>query len=106
VKFTALLLLLTVPALPQMRVVQLPSKSPLVTFRIVFTVGSEADPDGKPGLAALTAHMLADSGTRDLTYKQVEDELFPMAATLNVQVDKEMTTFFGSTHVDNLAEYY
>jgi zinc protease len=36
----------------------------------------------------------------------VEDALFPMAASLNVQVDKEMTAFTGSTHVDNLAEYY
>ena len=30
----------------EMRVVALPSKSPLVTFRIVFTAGSAADPRG------------------------------------------------------------
>ena len=34
----------------------LPGKSPLVTFRIVFTTGSAADPADKPGLANLTAH--------------------------------------------------
>ena len=50
--------------------------------------------------------MLAEGGTKDLTYKQIEDALFPMAASVNVQVDKEMTTFVGETHVDNLAAYY
>jgi zinc protease len=101
-----LALLLASTAAAQFRVVQFPSKSPLVTFRIVFTTGAAADPADKPGLAALTANLIADSGTRDLTYKQVEDALFPMAASLDVQVDKEMTAFTGSTHVDNLAAYY
>src|SRR5262249_10939117 len=32
--------------------------------------------------------------------------LFPMAASFSSQVDKEMTTFSGVTHADNLAEYY
>src|SRR5439155_11045231 len=31
---------------------------------------------------------------------------FPMAAGLGVQVDKEMTSFTGSTHVENLDAYY
>ena len=89
-----------------MRTVAMPGKSPLVTFRIVFTTGSAADPADKPGLAYLTAQMIADGGTKDLTYKQVADALFPMAAGVSAQVDKEMTTFGGATHVDNLAEYY
>ena len=59
-------------------------------------------PADKPGLAYLTAQMLADGGTKDLTYKQVVDALFPMAAGVSAQVDKEMTTFAGATHVDNL----
>jgi zinc protease len=100
------LLLLASAAFAQIRVVQFPSKSPLVTLRIVFTTGAASDPPGKAGLAALTANVLAGSGTRDLTYKQVEEALFPMAASLGVQVDKEMTVFTGSTHVDNLADYY
>ena len=85
-----------------MRTVALPGKSPLVTFRIVFTTGSAADPADKPGLAYLTAQMIADGGTKDLTYKQIVDALFPMAAGVSAQVDKEMTTFSGATHVDNL----
>jgi zinc protease len=86
--------------------VTLPGKSPLVTFRIVFTTGSAKDPADRPGLAYLTAQIIADGGTKDLTYKQVTDALFPMASGMNAQVDKEMTTFSGATHVDNLAEYY
>lgn len=102
--FIFLLLACCAPA--QIRTVALPGKSPLVTFRIVFTTGSASDPADKPGLAYLTAMMLADGGTRDMTYKQVVDALFPMAATVSVQVDKEMCTFSGATHVDNLDAYY
>jgi zinc protease len=106
VKFIIPFLLLAALAPAQMRVAQLPGKSPLVTFRFVFTTGSIADPDDKPGLAYLTAAMLAEGGSRSMTYRQIVDAMFPMAASLSAQVDKEMSTFSGSTHVDNLAEYY
>jgi zinc protease len=105
-KILSALLLLATAASAQIRVVQLPGKSPLVTFRIVFTTGAAADPADKPGLAALTAMMLAEGGTKDLTYKQIADAMFPMAASFNAQVDKEMTAFIGETHADNLAAYY
>ena len=86
--------------------VALPSRSPLVTLRIVFTTGAALDPPDKPGLAHLTAHMIADGGTSAMTYQQVADALYPMASGLSFQVDKEMTTFSGATHVDNLDAYY
>ena len=79
-RWPCLLLLAGVLRRAQMRTVALPGKSPLVTFRIVFTTGAAADPADKPGLAYLTAQMLADGGTKDLTYKQVVDAMFPMAA--------------------------
>src|SRR5262245_53226933 len=93
-------------ATAQIRAVHLPGNSPHVTFRFVFTTGAAADPAEKPGLAALTAMMIADGGTKDLTYKQIADAMFPMAAYFGSQVDKEMTTFVGETHVDNLPAYY
>jgi zinc protease len=105
-KTLASILLLAAAAGAQIRVVQLPGKSPLVTFRLVFTVGSAADPVDKPGLAELTASMIAEGGTKEMTYKQISDAMFPMAASFGVQVDKEMTAFIGETHVDNLAAYY
>jgi zinc protease len=106
VKRLAALLLFAWPAAAQMRVMALPTNSPLVAFRIVFTAGSAADPPSKPGLAYLTAMMLSDGSTKSLTYRQIEDALFPMAASFSAQVDKEMSTFIGETHVDNLEDYY
>jgi len=50
--------------------------------------------------------MLAGGGTKDLTYKQVVDAMFPMAAALGSQTDQEMTVFSGTTHLDNLPAYY
>ncbi|HWE49807.1 MAG TPA: pitrilysin family protein [Bryobacteraceae bacterium] len=105
------------------RMVTLPGKSPLITLRFVFTTGAASDPapgfgmapstgkmpagsEGKPGVAHLTGEMLAGGGTKDLTYKQVTDALYPMASSINVYSDKEMTTFIGATHVDNLDKFY
>jgi len=102
----AILLLLATSAGAQMRTLEMPGKSPLVTFRIVFTTGSAADPAGQEGIAALTAQMISDSGTKELSYQKVTEALFPMAAGVSAQVDKEMTTFSGATHVDNLDAYY
>jgi zinc protease len=106
VKKALLMILAAGAACAQMRVVPMPSKSPVVTFRVVFTTGPASDPADKPGVASLTAAMLSDGGTKDLTYKQVVDAMFPMAASVSSQVDKEMTVFSGATHVDNLDAYY
>jgi zinc protease len=90
----------------QMRVVAQPGKSPLVTFRIVFLTGAASDPADKPGVASLTASMLSQGGTKDLTYKEILDAMFPMATSVESQVDKEMTVFAATTHVDNLEAFY
>ncbi len=88
------------------RVVALPGKSPLVTFRIVFTTGAASDPVGEPGLANLTCELLANGGTKRMTYKQIVDALFPMAVTVHSYADKQMMTFTAETHVDNLDKFY
>jgi len=108
-KWTVLLLVaqaFSLCLMAQMRTVALPGKSPVVTLRLVFTMGSAQDPPDKPGLARLTAEMLSGGGTKDLTHDQIVDALFPMAASVGSQVDQEMTTFSGATHVDNLEAYY
>jgi len=83
-----------------------PSSSPLISVRIQFTTGSIADPVGKEGAANLTAAMIAQGGSKRLTNKQITELFNPMATSFGGQVDKEMTTFVGQTHVDNLAKYY
>jgi len=83
-----------------------PNRSPLVTFRILFMTGAAFDPKGKEGVASLTAAMLAKGGSRTRSYEQIVEEMYPMATSFGWQVDKEMTVFSGTTHVDNLDRYY
>ena len=82
------------------------AESPLVDFRIVFNAGSASDPAGKEGAAALTAAMLSGAGSRERTYQEVVEALFPMASSISARVDKEMTVFTGTTHAENLDAYY
>ena len=84
----------------------LPSESPLVAFRILLRTGAASDPEGKEGVAALTAAMLSMAGTKEKTYDEIVEALFPMASSVSAQVDKEMTVFVGTTHVENLEAYY
>jgi zinc protease len=86
--------------------VLLPSRSPLVTFRLMFMTGAADDPAGKEGVAALTAAMLAQGGSRGMTYEQITKAFYPMAAGFGSQTDKEMTVFTGTVHSDNLDRYY
>ncbi len=83
-----------------------PGASPIVNMRIVFHAGSALDPLGKEGLANLTAAMITRGGSKDMKYAEIQKALFPMAAGFNSQVDKEMTVFYGTTHVDNLDAWY
>jgi zinc protease len=84
----------------------LPSRSPLVSIRVQFLTGAMDDPAGKEGVASLTAAMLASGGTKTQTYEQIVEQFYPMATGFGSQVDKEMTTFSGTTHRDNLEKYY
>lgn len=80
--------------------------NPLVHIRILVKVGSANDPTGKEGLANLTFGLLAGSGTRTRTFKEITDAFYPMAAGVAVRVDKEMSVFSGTVHRDNLDRYY
>lgn len=89
------------------RKVLLPSPgSSLVALRVLVETGAAYDPEGKQGLASLTATTIAEGGTRELTYSQVIEALYPTAATISVTVDKEVTVFSGTVHRDKLAEFY
>ncbi|NOX87439.1 MAG: insulinase family protein [Calditrichaeota bacterium] len=87
--------------------VLLPVKDdPTVSFRLVFKVGSAFDPKGKEGLAALTATLLTNGGTKKHSYEEILRMLYPMAASVSSQVDKEMTVIYGRVHKDNLNAFY
>jgi zinc protease len=83
-----------------------PTQSPLVSFRLMFMTGAASDPAGKEGVAALTAALLSEGGSRAMPYEEITEAFYPMAAGFGSQVDKEMTVFSGTTHVDNLEKYY
>ena len=88
------------------KIVQLPvSSDPTISFRIWFKVGSQNDPEGKEGLAAMTAAMITDGSTELNSYDQILEKLYPMAAGYNSSVDKEMTVITGRIHGDNLEDY-
>jgi len=92
---------------PGVQMVQLPVKNdPTISFRILFKVGSQNDPTGKEGLAALTAALIAEGSTQKHSFEEITEMLYPMASSINSQVDKEMTVIYGRTHIDNLEEFY
>jgi zinc protease len=89
------------------RLITLPEpESPFIAFNIWVRTGSQDDPPGKEGLAALTATLMAGGGTRSRSYEQIMEALYPMAAGYGQNVDREMTTFIGRVHRDNLEAYY
>ncbi|MGD2216549.1 MAG: pitrilysin family protein [Gemmatimonadales bacterium] len=81
-------------------------ESPFIAFNIWVQVGSQNDPAGKEGIAALTANLLSDGSTTVDSYDAILEKLYPMAAGYGYNVDKEMTVFRGRIHRDNLDEYY
>ncbi|MDX1501864.1 MAG: pitrilysin family protein [Thermoanaerobaculia bacterium] len=87
-------------------VVTLPSPdSPLVAIRLMFRVGSIHDPAGKEGLSALTALMVGEAGSEAREYSELIDALYPMAASIQVSSDREVTVIRGEVHREKLAEY-
>ncbi len=74
---------------------------PQVVVKLAFLAGSAHDPKGKEGLAALTASMIAEAGSRAMRIDEIRMALFPVAGSFGVQTDKEMTTFTAVIHRDN-----
>ncbi len=89
------------------KMVLLPVKEdPTISIRLLFKVGSQDDPAGKEGLAALTASMITEAASQQNSYAQIVEKLYPLAANINNQVDKEMTVIYGRVYKDKLDDYY
>ncbi len=87
-------------------IVALPAPThPAVTLRIVFRAGSVDDPPGKEGLTALTAELMAEGGTVRRSAAELHQVLYPLAAEVDVAVDREMTVFSGRVHRDEFATF-
>jgi zinc protease len=79
---------------------------PNVSFRLWFKAGSQDDPPGKEGLAALTAALVEEGGSAERSYEEILEALFPLAASYRVSVDKEMTVVSGIAHRDTVDAFY
>jgi zinc protease len=96
----------TAPLSSGITLLELPaSQSAIVNLELRFRSGAIDDPRGKAGLTYLTARVMAEGGTQALSAKQLLEALFPLAAELDVRVDKELTTFIARVHKDNLAKF-
>lgn len=91
---------LTLTAAPAIPVLLQRSPLPQLTIKMLFAAGSAHDPAGKEGLASLTAAMIAEAGSKAMSIEDINAALYPMAAALRWQVDKEMTVFTASVHRD------
>ncbi|MDJ0698291.1 MAG: pitrilysin family protein [Woeseiaceae bacterium] len=80
--------------------------SPLVDVSFIIHAGSGFDPQGKKGLAAMTAAMVSDGGSQALSIEAINEAMYPIAAGFNAQIDKEMTRLSGQVHKDNLDTWY
>jgi zinc protease len=78
---------------------------PQLRIKLLFDIGSAYDPKGKEGLAALTAAMIAEAGSKSLRIDEINKALYPIAGSFTAQVDKEMTTFSMSVHRDNWTQF-
>jgi zinc protease len=77
-----------------------------VIVKLRFNNGSICDPIGKEGLTHFTADLLTQGGTDKLTFSEIQDFIYPMAASYSALVDKEVTTFTFQVHVDFLDKFF
>jgi zinc protease len=93
------------PAGGALKVIAVPSQLPQLGVKLLFRAGSAHDPPGKEGLSALAGSMIAEAGSRALRVDEIRKALYPLAGSIDVQVDKEMTTFTLGIHRDNWAAF-
>lgn len=83
-------------------VVELPlANSNKVIVKVMFKNGSVSDPAGKEGLTALTASLVMDGGTGELSSSKIKDMTYPWAASWWATTDKEVSTFTFEFHKDH-----
>jgi len=80
--------------------------SGIVAFRIVFGSGSADDPAGKEGLTHLTATTMTEGGTLARSYAELVRKLYPMAASIQVRVDRDETVFYADVAADAVEAFY
>jgi zinc protease len=84
---------------------KLPSANKVV-IKVRFRNGSIADPAQRLGLTYATANLMTQGGAGGRGYAEIQDILFPWAASYNALVDKEVTTFTFRVPADFAEDFY
>jgi len=81
------------------------NQSPIIDINLLFNTGPAYESADKNGVAALTAEMLTEGGSKLHSSTEINKLMFPMAASFDNQVDKEMMSFFGRVHQEKAAQW-
>ncbi|MBI5490527.1 MAG: insulinase family protein [Deltaproteobacteria bacterium] len=82
------------------------ASSPAVTIRVVFAAGSADDPAGREGLTQLAVRLMLEGGTESLSYPELLRALFPMAAEISWNVDRDQTLVYARVPAALLDKFY
>ncbi|MBE0572511.1 MAG: insulinase family protein [Ignavibacteriaceae bacterium] len=82
-----------------------PNSAKLIV-KFMFKNGSICDPAGKEGLTYTTSQLITQGGTGELTFGDIQDKIYPMAANYYSSVDKEVTIFTFEFHRDWMDQFY
>lgn len=77
-----------------------------VVVMVRFRAGSIGDPEDKLGLTYATANLMTQGGAGGRSYGEIQDTLYPWAASYGVLVDKEVTTFVFQVPTDFIDDFY
>jgi len=81
-------------------------ESAKIIVKLMFKNGSICDPAGKQGLTYTTAQLITRGGTGELSFSDIQDMIYPMAANYFSSVDKEVTIFTFEFHKDWMDQFY
>jgi len=88
-------------------VVELPlPRSNKVVIELMFRNGSICDPAGKEGLTSLTADVVADGGTGNMSSSDITDKIYPWAANFGNSTDKEVSIFTFEVPAEYLTPFW
>ena len=84
---------------------KLPNSNKIVV-KLMFKNGSICDPAGKEGLTYTTIQLITQGGTGELSFSDIQDKIYPMAANYSSMIDKEVSIFTFAFHKDWMDEFY
>ena len=77
-----------------------------VVIKFMFKNGSVSDPAGKEGLTDITADMIVESGTKNMTSTEIRKLIYPWSASMSSFTDKEVSIFTFEVPTKYLDQFY